>query len=371
MAQVGRPERAMSPPPAAAPARRADVTSDRGTVSLTGLPTPEADVPRRRLDALLGGPLLVVLAAMLWGTNPVAVRFLYLTSDPPQPVVLSAVQSLAAAAFMALLAMFTRRARPGVSLPTGSPAGLRPPRHRLLVAGLELGVIGFVANTLTTLGFQHTSAARGAFLVRLSVLFTALLAALAGKRLARPVWLGVALACLGGFFLTSGGTTRATWSSLRTGDGLIVVAALLWALQTLRLGRHAPRFPVIPLVALELGTMALLSCLWLAVELAAGSSRGVAPAALWPGYRNLLAWGVMIYPALGPWGLGTALQVKAQNRVSPSQTQILYATDAVWAALFAGILGAAETTLGTAGWIGAACILAAAILSARGTPSSS
>lgn len=45
--------------------------------------------------------------------------------------------------------------------------------------------------------------------------------------------------------------------------------------------------------------------------------------------------------------------------VSASKTQIILATDPLWASLFARVLGSAEQSLGLVGWAGAAGILAA------------
>lgn len=40
-------------------------------------------------------------------------------------------------------------------------------------------------------------------------------------------------------------------------------------------------------------------------------------------YRQPLNWAVMLWPALGPWGAGTVLQVAGQGTISASQTQVL------------------------------------------------
>lgn len=57
------------------------------------------------------------------------------------------------------------------------------------------------------------------------------------------------------------------------------------------------------------------------------------------------------------------LQLRAQKTVSASRTQIILATDPLWASAFAKLLGSAEQGLGAVGWAGAAGILAASIVS--------
>lgn len=49
--------------------------------------------------------------------------------------------------------------------------------------------------------------------------------------------------------------------------------------------------------------------------------------------------------------------------MTASRTQIILATDPVWATLFAGLLGSAEQSLGALGWVGAACVLGASAVS--------
>lgn len=54
--------------------------------------------------------------------------------------------------------------------------------------------------------------------------------------------------------------------SLNKGDGLILLCAVAFALQIAYTGRYAPRYPALPLAALQLGFVGLLSiaasCLW-------------------------------------------------------------------------------------------------------------
>jgi hypothetical protein len=47
-------------------------------------------------------------------------------------------------------------------------------------------------------------------------------------------------------------------------------------------------------------------------------------------------------------------------------SQILMASDPLWATLFAGVLGSAEQDLGPAGWAGGGLIIAGAVLAGTG-----
>lgn len=113
---------------------------------------------------------------------------------------------------------------------------LNRPASSQLAAGAELGAISAAANAATLLGFEDTLAARGAFLLRTSVMFTPILAAVAGQTTPTAVWIGAGTAFAGGLLiagddLSSQGQQSSSLLSLSGGDAMLILAALLWALQ--------------------------------------------------------------------------------------------------------------------------------------------
>lgn len=83
--------------------------------------------------------------------------------------------------------------------------------------------------------------------------------------------------------------------------------------------------------------------------------------------RDVGRWAVLLWPAIGPWGLGTALQAAGQRSCSSSQTQLLLATDPLWATLFAGLLGSSEQMMDPFGFVGGAAIVAGAVTAGVGS----
>ena len=67
-----------------------------------------------------------------------------------------------------------------------------------VVGALELAVWGIFGNIGTVVGFKHSSAVRGAFLLRLSSLFTPLIEVGLGGRIGPSVWLACLAAAAGG-----------------------------------------------------------------------------------------------------------------------------------------------------------------------------
>jgi hypothetical protein len=62
-------------------------------------PTPEPPWEPK----LLAGTAIMFAVALMWGTNPVCTRFLYLSAEPPSSAVLAAVQATVSAIFLGIL----------------------------------------------------------------------------------------------------------------------------------------------------------------------------------------------------------------------------------------------------------------------------
>ena len=331
-------------------------------------------------------------------------RYLFLQGEnqAPTPSVIAAVQTTAAALCLALLDLASQRFQQSSDSPSPTAAEadteaddanmssalaaapaveplssawpvslfLTATASSVSFAGFELGLWAFIANCSTITGFEHTATSRGTFLLRLSAMFTPIVAASVGDRFPLPVWLGCFAAFAGGVLISSDNSSSSAandaFLSLTSGDFFILFAALMWSVQTVSVGRHAPNFAPITLAKFQLATMSLFSALWLGYNAATTLQSGLPLTHLWGGYDNAWNWGVLLIPALGPWGIGTALQAKGQAEVSSAVAMIILASDPIWATLFAGLVGANEQHLGPLGWCGAASILSASVIASLG-----
>ena len=330
-------------------------------------------------------------------------RYLFLQGEgqAPTPSVVAAVQTTAAALCLLLLDLGRKQvqrnskmssqmhaaavqadddyaAAEAAAAPVVEPASSAWPVNIFLTAtassvafaGFELGLWAFIANCSTIIGFEHTATSRGTFLLRLSAMFTPLVAALAGERFPLPVWLGCFAAFTGGVLISCDSSSTpgdaGNLLALSSGDFYILFAALMWSVQTVSVGRHAPNFAPIALAKFQLATMSLFSALWLAYNTVTTAQSGVPLTHLWGGYDHAMNWGILLIPAIGPWGIGTALQAKGQARVSSAVAMVILSTDPVWATLFAGLVGSNEQHLGLLGWLGAASILSASVIASFG-----
>ena len=67
-------------------------------------------------------------------------------------------------------------------------------------------------------------------------------------------------------------------------------------------------------LALQVMTMAILSLGWLGAAALSEVQQGQPVVALWEGFRDPIAWLVLLWPAVGQYSTGEAAQVAGQAR---------------------------------------------------------
>ena len=243
------------------------------------------------------------------------------------------------------------------------------------IAGLELGLLTFTANAVTIVGFALATASRGAFLLRSSIVSTPILSTLAGISVAKAMWVGAVLGFTGSVLISTdpvdsapapaGDDSYISHVSI-VGDLLIVCAAILWSGVMVRQSRHAACFPATDLAAAKLTVMACMSFLWLLADVLYKVSISKPIVSIWAGFRNPIAWLVLLWPAVGPWSTAEIAQIEAQSRISASHGQIILAIDPLISVAFAGLVNTAEQHLGVRGWFGGSLLVIACLVASRG-----
>jgi drug/metabolite transporter (DMT)-like permease len=125
---------------------------------------------------------------------------------------------------------------------------------------LGLGGLLFLVYTALTLGFQHTTVARGSFFFGLCVVLVPVLAFPILRQRPRPGALaGLALAIMGLLILAGNERRGPLESSLNWGDMLMLLAAVAAALYTVLLATPLREVPALPLNAAQMVVVALLA----------------------------------------------------------------------------------------------------------------
>jgi drug/metabolite transporter (DMT)-like permease len=273
----------------------------------------------RRTDAVL------LLVALVWGSSYLSAQTA--TSALPVLVVL-----LARYALSALAALF-------------AVACLGPPRwtRAELRAGVPLGITQAAVLAVETYGVAHTSAANAGLIISLTIVLTPLLERQGDRAGLPPVFYAAAGVCLLAVALLMSGNG---FHAPRSGDLLMLAAAVVRAGHVVLVGRLTARRPVRPLHLT-------------AVQTLVGTALFVVPAA--HGLPELArangaTWAQLVYLALFCSVFAFLAQTWAVQRTSAGRASLLLGTEPVWAAVVGAAAGGDHFTPLTA--LGAALLVA-------------
>jgi drug/metabolite transporter (DMT)-like permease len=268
----------------------------------------------------LAPTLALVFVCVLWGSTFIIVK----DAVRRMPV----MDFLAWRFGIATLAMIVIRPRAVLRLDS---------RGRRL--GALLGLIlaaGYIAQTL---GLQHTPASVSGFITGLYVVFTPLcMAVLLRRRVNAVTWIAVALATAGLALLSLHGF------SIGGGELLTLLCAVAFALHIVGLGEWSSSYDAAGLVAVQLGTVALVS-----IIVAAPKSLAPPP--------DAGVWGAVLLTALAATAVAFFLQTWAQARLSPTRAAVVMTMEPVFAGIFGVAFGGDLLNIRTV--VGAALVLAA------------
>jgi Permeases of the drug/metabolite transporter (DMT) superfamily len=273
--------------------------------------------------------LVLLLAAAIWGGGFVAQSS---AMDMLGPNWFNGIRF--GLAFLAVLPFAWREAKNAT----------RPLATGDVIAFLVIGAVLFVAQTLQQIGIKTTTVTNASFLTGLYVVLVPAIAVLILRR--RPHWIvwPAAVLTLLGILLLSGGSL----SGLTDGDLLVMVCAVLFAVQiTLTRSRREKRQPL-ALAALQFGVCAL-----------GGTLSGVA---LEPITTGAISGSLteILYAGLLSSGLAFVLQIVGQRYTTAPQAAIFLSSEALFGALFGALL--MGDSLPAIGYAGCAIMFAAMLM---------
>lgn len=282
------------------------------------------------------GPGLILCCTVIWGAAFLAQKQ---CGDYFGPFSINCYRNVLGGVFLAVVLL----CRGGFSV-------LRPTRGELL-GGLLSGGVLFGAMMAQQIGLETTTPGISAFLTANYVLLVPVFAWIVGKgRPALGVWLGVALALVGSYFICLSGA-----SNLRTigrGELWTLLCAALFALQIMVVDRFASQVDVIRFSMVQLFAAALVAF----------------PFVFLPGERALASWDhltaglpALLFVGILSSGIAYTLQNLGQARTPAAVAAIIMSMESVFGAFFGWLFrGDLMTPLQTAG---CACVFLAVVLS--------
>ncbi|HHD63074.1 MAG TPA: DMT family transporter [Desulfobulbaceae bacterium] len=251
----------------------------------------------------MAADLLLLLTALIWGFGFVAQRA---GMEYIGPYTFNGIRFLLGGFCLLPLALRSDR-----SVSPEIPATIAP-----LKAGFYAGLVLFCGASLQQVGLLYTSAGKAGFITGLYVIFVPIFGLFFGKQTGAGTWGGAFLATAGMYFLS----VKADFS-IGTGDMLVLIGAVFWALHVLLLSYLAPRTHPVRLAMVQFLFCGLLSLI-IAMIAEVITLKTIVAAAI-----------PILYGGICSVGIGYTLQVVAQRRAHPAHASILLSLEAVFAAI--------------------------------------
>ncbi|GAA0467749.1 hypothetical protein Ade02nite_88560 [Paractinoplanes deccanensis] len=293
------------------------------------LARPAEPVGPASARSLLWSDLSILAVAIIWGSSYVVMQ---VVGDRVPAAAFLALRFLTALPVVLLLAAPT----------------LRRLNRKELLAGAAFGAMLYGILILETVGVQHTSAANAGFLITVSVVLVPVLERLLGGRAQPRVVYGATMAALFGcaLLLLNDGIHP------RSGDLIILGAAMIRATQITLFGRHVHGQSIQNLTAVEFVVVVVLATL---TSVATGDP-------VWEvaGQVDGRSWLLIVY--LGVLGTAFAffVQLRSARLSSSTRVGLILCTEPVFATAFA--IGAAGESLGLLQGLGGFLMVAAALV---------
>ncbi|WP_152394937.1 DMT family transporter [Paenibacillus guangzhouensis] len=274
--------------------------------------------------------LVLLLVALIWGTTFLIVQH---AIQALPPLAFNGIRFAGAALLFFFILCFTRR------------DWLKQLNRRILWHGFVLGILLFGGYAFQTYGLLYTTSSNAGFITGLSVVLVPFFAMwFLRQRLNWIAWLSAAIALVGLFLLSTGGSSL----TVNVGDALVLLCAICFALQIVATGRYAPEHPTLLLVTIQLGTVGILGITGSILFEDTGTVQDWIHLASQPEVLTALAITLLFGTAFAFWA-----QTYCQKYTSPARVVIIFAMEPVFAGITGVIWG--HEKLGVAAIIG--CVL--------------
>ena len=215
---------------------------------------------------------------------------------------------------------------------------------KVLKKGMFLGIVLFIAASLQQIGMIYTTAGNGGFITSLYVVLVPFFLLLQKNKISINVWIGAFIAVIGLYLLSVQGNL-----SINTGDLLVLISAVFWAMHVILTGRYASSVDIVLLAIIQFSATAIFSLL------AAFIIEDIFI------YNVLDAAVPIIYGGVFSVGIAYTLQIIAQKKVVAEQAAIILSFESAFAMLGGWLL--LNEKLSVRSLIGASFMLIGIIIS--------
>ena len=270
---------------------------------------------RKVMSKQLRGSLILLIAAVIWGTAFVAQSE---GMNSVGPFTFQATRMLLAFLFLLPVAAGVHifRKKRGIDL----PHAFLPPK--MVGSAAISGVFLFIASAFQQVGMLYTSVGHAGFLTALYLLIIPVLGLFWGKRVSLRLWFCIALSLVGLWFLcmTSEGF------SMGLGDVLMLFSALFFSFQIMSLDLLSKKYDGVQYSAVQMLVAGLLSLICTFI-FETPTFEGISAAAFPIAYAGIMSCGVAY-----------TFQVIGQRDTHPTVASIIMSLEGVFAVLGGAII---------------------------------
>lgn len=193
---------------------------------------------------------------------------------------------------------------------------------RLLLGGLFCGLGMFLGNAFQQVGLVYTSPGKSGFITAMYIVLVPLLGLFLHQKVRGRIWISVALAVLGLYFLSISGAT-----SINIGDLLTFGCALFFAIQITCIDRVSPYVDCLRLSLLQTLVTCILS--FISMLLREGFDLSALPSCTVP----------ILYTGILSMGIAYTLQIAGQKKASNvALASLILSLESVFSALFGWLI---------------------------------
>lgn len=263
--------------------------------------------------------ILLILTAFIWGTAFVAQS---VGMDYLGPFTFNGVRSLIGGAALLpciwFLGVLNGKDTAGKDA-DGKPdekASVPSGRKELVLGGIACGVLLFGASSLQQLGIQYTTAGKAGFITACYIVIVPVLGVFLGKRIGWKVWLAVATALVGLYFLCI--TEKFT---IGKGDVLIFVCAIVFSLHILVIDYFSPKVDGVKMSCIQFLVCGIMSLPFMfALETPKAGAM-------------LEGWMPLLYAGVLSCGVAYTLQIIGQKNVHPAIASLILSLESCFSVL--------------------------------------
>lgn len=285
--------------------------------------------------------IMLMIAALIWGVAFVAQS---VGMEHVGPFTFNGVRCLVGAvALLPVIFFFDRKKKKEKTGQEEKKERGIGTKKDLVMGGLLCGGFLFLASSLQQIGIQYTTTGKAGFVTAFYIVIVPVLGIFLHKKISGNVWIAVALALLGLYFLCM--TESFT---IGKGDIYIFACAFVFSIQILMVDHFAPKVDGVKLSCLEFLVSGLLSLFFMfSLER--------------PTLSGILAAGIpILYAGVLSCGVAYTFQILGQRDSNPAIASLIMSLESTFSVLAGWLL--LHETLSTREAIGCIFMFAAILL---------